>query len=105
MSTSSIAASAYANAARLFSPNAAQRPATGGQGGQGGFGAMLNSAMQHLDQTTRATDQRAQQMAAGRADLIDVVTAVSETEVAIEALVSVRDKVVQAYDEIMRMQI
>lgn len=103
MSTSSIAANAYASAARLFSPNAAQRPAAAG--GQGGFGAMLNSAMQHLDQTTRTTDQRAQQMAAGRADLIDVVTAVSETEVAIEALVSVRDKVVQAYDEIMRMQI
>ncbi|WP_163115834.1 flagellar hook-basal body complex protein FliE, partial [Acinetobacter baumannii] len=77
MSTSSIAANAYANAARLFAPNAAQRPAA--TGGQGGFGAMLNSAMQHLDQTTRTTDQRAQQMAAGRADLIDVVTAVSET--------------------------
>jgi flagellar hook-basal body complex protein FliE len=44
-------------------------------------------------------------MAAGRADLIDVVTAVAETEVAVEALVSVRDKVVQAYEEIMRMQI
>ncbi|QCI62986.1 flagellar hook-basal body complex protein FliE [Phreatobacter stygius] len=103
MSTSSIAANAYASAARLFSPAGGPRPA--GQGGTGGFGAVLNSAIQHLDQTTRTTDQRSQQMAAGRADLIDVVTAVSETEVAIEALVSVRDKVVQAYDEIMRMQI
>jgi flagellar hook-basal body complex protein FliE len=103
MSTPSIAADTYANAYRLFSPNGAQRPAA--QEGQGNFGQMLNNAVQHLEDTARTTDNRSAQMAAGRADLIDVVTAVSETEVAIEALVSVRDKVVQAYDEIMRMQI
>ena len=44
-------------------------------------------------------------MAAGKANIVDVVTAVSETEVAIEALVSVRDKVIAAYEEIMRMPI
>jgi flagellar hook-basal body complex protein FliE len=44
-------------------------------------------------------------LAAGKADLIDVVTAVSETEVAVETLVSVRDKVIQAYEEIFRMPI
>jgi len=102
MSTSSIAANAYASAARLFSSNGGQRPA--GQGGSG-FGDMLSNALQSLDRTTRATDQRTTAMAAGRADLIDVVTAVAETEVAIESLVAVRDRVVQSYEEIMRMQI
>jgi len=43
-------------------------------------------------------------MAAGRPHR-HVVTAVTETEVAIEALVSVRDKVIQAYEEIMKMPI
>ncbi|PTM52269.1 flagellar hook-basal body complex protein FliE [Phreatobacter oligotrophus] len=102
MSSSSIAANAYATAARLFAPNtSATRPT--GQGGS--FGDLLRGAVQNLDQTARQTDQRTAAMAAGRADLIDVVTAVAETEVAVEALVSVRDKVVQAYEEIMRMQI
>ena len=102
MSTSSVAANAYAAAARLFQPN--QTPRAGsGQGS--GFGEMLNAAVSQLDQTTRTADQRTQAMATGRADLIDVVTAVAETEVAVETLVSVRDKVVQAYEEIMRMQI
>jgi flagellar hook-basal body complex protein FliE len=91
MSTSSIAANAYASAARLFTPNGGQR-AGGGQGN--GFGDMLANAVQSLDRTTRATDQRTTAMAAGRADLIDVVTAVAETEVAIESLVAVRDRVV-----------
>ena len=102
MSSSSIAANAYATAARLFSPAAGATRAAG-QGG--GFGEMLRSAVQNLDQTARTTDQRSQAMAAGRADLIDVVTAVAETEVAIESLVAMRDKVVQSYEEIMRMQI
>ena len=36
---------------------------------------------------------------------MDVVTAVAETEVAIETLVSVRDRMITAYEEIMRMPI
>ncbi len=44
-------------------------------------------------------------MAAGKANIVDVVTAVAETEVAIEALVAVRDQVIQAYEEIMKMPI
>ena len=44
-------------------------------------------------------------MAAGKANMVDVVTAVAETEVAIDALVSVRDKVIAAYEEIMKMPI
>ena len=43
--------------------------------------------------------------AAGKANIVDVVTAVSETEVAIDAVVAVRDKVIAAYEEIMRMPI
>ena len=54
-------------------------------------------------QEVRRADRR--RMAAGKANIVDVVTAVTETEVAIEALVSVRDKVIQAYEEIMRMPI
>ena len=44
-------------------------------------------------------------MAAGKANIVDVVTAVAETEVAIDALVSVRDRVIQSYEEIMKMPI
>jgi flagellar hook-basal body complex protein FliE len=44
-------------------------------------------------------------MAAGKANVVDVVTAVAETEVAVGALVAVRDKVIQSYEEIMRMPI
>ena len=35
--------------------------------------------------------------------MVDVVTAVAESELALETLVAVRDKVIAAYEEIMRM--
>jgi flagellar hook-basal body complex protein FliE len=53
----------------------------------------------------RKSDMQTQAVAAGKANIVDVVSAVAETEVAIETLVSVRDKVIQAYQEILHMQI
>jgi flagellar hook-basal body complex protein FliE len=44
-------------------------------------------------------------MVNGKSDMVNVVTAVSETEVAIDAVVAVRDKVIQAYEDIMKMPI
>jgi flagellar hook-basal body complex protein FliE len=46
-----------------------------------------------------------QQFVGGKADLIEVVTAIAESEAALETLVAVRDKVIGAYEEIMRMPI
>tara|TARA_B100000676_G_scaffold312790_1_gene388960 strand:+ start:7695 stop:8009 length:315 start_codon:yes stop_codon:yes gene_type:complete len=42
---------------------------------------------------------------AGEADLTDVVTAVSNAEVTLQTVVTVRDRVVAAYQEILRMPI
>lgn len=41
----------------------------------------------------------------GSTDIVDVVTAIAETEVALETVVAVRDRVISAYEEIMRMPI
>ena len=50
-----------------------------------------------------ATSSKA--LAAGKADLVDVATAVAETETAVQALVSVRDKVIASYQQILQMPI
>jgi flagellar hook-basal body complex protein FliE len=44
-------------------------------------------------------------MASSKADVIDVVTAVAETEVAVDALVAVRDRVIRSYEDILKMPI
>jgi flagellar hook-basal body complex protein FliE len=53
----------------------------------------------------KASDAMAVDMVNGKANIVDMVTALSETEIAIESMVTVRDRVISAYEEIMRMPI
>ncbi len=99
MTTPSIAASAYAALQR-----AAQGP-TKPSGPDNGFGQMLQNVLGDLSTKGAQMDAKAVAAANGKGDLVDVVTAVAETEVAVETLVSVRDRMIQAYEEIMRMPI
>ena len=105
MTTPSAAAGAYASLARLADPSASVGKIAGEGGSGSSFGAVLKEAIGSVLEAGRKSDSQSQAMAAGKANIIDVVTAVSETEVAVEALVSVRDKVIAAYEEIMRMPI
>jgi flagellar hook-basal body complex protein FliE len=43
--------------------------------------------------------------AMGKGDLVDVVTAVAAAEATMETVIAVRDEVIKAYQEIMRMPI
>lgn len=102
MVTSAFAAGAYAAntgaAAKLSRAAAAPQ-------GQTGFGDMVQNALRSVVEGGRAADAQSIQAAQGKSNLIDVVTAVTESEAAIETLVSVRDRVINAYEEIMRMPI
>jgi flagellar hook-basal body complex protein FliE len=42
---------------------------------------------------------------AGKTELVDVVTAISAAEASLETVMAVRDQVISAYQEIMRMPI
>ena len=104
MATPSIAANAYASLAKLTDPSGLSKGAGEASGGQS-FGALVKEAVSALSKTSHNSDIQAQGAAAGKANMIDVVTAVAESEVAIGTLVSVRDKVISAYEEIMKMPI
>jgi flagellar hook-basal body complex protein FliE len=76
-------------------------PASGGPD----FSSVLKNVIDSVSQVAQKSDAQAQQVANGKANMVDVVTAVAETETAVQTLVSVRDKVIAAYEEIMRMPI
>lgn len=101
------AANAYASLARLggVSEGNSMSSLLGSSNKGPSFSSMVESAVSGLVEQGRVADNKAMQMVAGKADLVDVVTAVTETEVAVETLVSVRDRVIQAYEEIFRMPI
>jgi flagellar hook-basal body complex protein FliE len=100
------AANAYASAARLISQGArgaAEVVPTAGQGPD--FAQLLSQSIDSVQQTGARSDQMALDMVNGRANVIDMVTAISETEMAIDTMVTIRDRVISAYEEIMRMPI
>lgn len=103
------AAGAYAATQRLASPTGAAAGAaigaTGGAAGGGSFGQALADVLQNVAETGKRADQQSAAAVNGKADMVDVVTAVAESQTAIETLVAVRDRVVAAYEEIMRMSI
>ncbi len=104
MTTPSAAANAYASLARIADASGGLGKAVGETNGPS-FGALLKDAIGGVLEAGKASDAQQRAMVAGKANIVDVVTAVSETEVAVEALVSVRDRMIQAYEEIMRMPI
>jgi flagellar hook-basal body complex protein FliE len=105
MTVPAAAAGAYANIARLAEPAAGLGKAAEGSAAGQSFGALLKDALSSVAETGHKSDAQTQAMIAGKADMVDVVTAVSETEVAVQAMVSVRDKVIEAYQNIMQMPI
>ena len=69
------------------------------------FGALVQNAVEATATSVKAGEAAAAQVAAGEASLVDVVTAVSAAEVTLEAAISVRNRVIEAYQDIMRMPI
>ena len=97
---------AYANASKLITE--AAKPSTGsvGQGTQGtDFGKLLSDQLQGVIDQGKKSDQMSLDLVNGKANVVDVVTAISQTQLAMESMVTVRDKVISAYEEIMRMPI
>ena len=61
--------------------------------------------MQGVVDAGKVSDKLSLDLVNGKANVVDVVTAISQTELAMESMVAVRDKVISAYEEIMRMPI
>jgi flagellar hook-basal body complex protein FliE len=107
MVTPISAASAYARLARMTDPGSGLAGAGGatGDAASGSFGSMVKEALGAVVEAGNKADTQVKSLASGRTNMVDLVTAVAESETAITTLVSVRDRVIQAYQQIMQMPI
>ena len=71
----------------------------------GGFGELLKSAMSDAMKASKTAETQMANQVQGKAQLVDVVTAVSAAESSMETVMAIRDQVISAYQEIMRMPI
>lgn len=78
------------------------RPATQAEPGTGGG---LKAAFQDFASTLQNSEQAAVSAMTGDADPHALVQALAQTELAVETAITVRNKVVEAYQEILRMPV
>ncbi len=96
------AAQAYAQAVKRSEDGA---PAVPSEESGPDFAAMLAEAAGGAQRALGEAEQVAQSAARGEAELVEVVTAITAAEATLETVVAVRDQVVRAYQEIMRMPV
>lgn len=85
-------------------PANAQEQATGQMAEKGGAGDQF-SAAHALVSTLGGAEKQAQSLIAGAADPHSVIQALAQAELAVETAAVIRDKVVEAYQEILRMPV
>jgi flagellar hook-basal body complex protein FliE len=70
-----------------------------------GAGAAFTRAVEGLTDTLSASEAQARAAMTSGADPHALVTALAQTELAVQAAVTIRDRVVEAYQEILRMPV
>ena len=93
------ALNAYARAAKIGS----------GEGMSAGdttsFGDVLGGVLKNAVDSGKTAEVKAAGLVQGKGDLVDVVSAVNAAEMSLETVVAIRDKVIAAYQDILRMPI
>ncbi len=105
MSIGNVANAAAAYAVRQVTsgkPNQAAEPAASTQGN---FAQLVKSAVGDAVSSSQQSEAVSLQALVDPGDIGSVVTAVTNAEVTLQTVVAVRDKVVQAYQDILRMPI
>lgn len=83
------------------------KPAASGKGErqEPDFAGMLKTSVKSAIDGQKQAEKLSMAAVAGKADINQVITAVAEAEVTLQAVVAVRDKVIEAYKDIIRMPI
>jgi len=93
------AARAYQQAARATQSSGASA------GGDVDFGSLVQEAIRQAGASAQTAEHSALSVAAGQSDIVNVVTAISAAETQLQTVIAVRDQVISAYQEILRMPI
>lgn len=70
------------------------------------FNDTLKEAIQEVNQLQKVADKKMQDLATGKTDNIpEVMIAAEKADIALKLMVQVRSKIIDAYHEIMKMQV
>ena len=69
------------------------------------FKDTLSSMVNEFNETTQKPQQLANDMLQGKADIHDVMAAVAQSELTVQAATTITGKILQTYEKIMQIQI
>ena len=82
------------------------RKNSGEESGGPSFGDTLKGAMNSVNTLQKESDTSMQQLATGKADSMhETMIAAEKADIALRLMVQVRNKVIDAYNDIMKMQV
>lgn len=101
------AVNAYSQATRKMQETGlgSRDGADGVSSGSSAFSSLVTEAMGDVKDATGTMELTAAKALVNEADMVDVVTAVSNAEMVVNTVVTVRDKVISAYNDILKMPI
>ena len=79
---------------------------TSGAGTEGSFGDMLAKGIKEVNSTVKESDQASMDLASGKSSNIhETMLSVTKAELGFNMLVQLRNKAIEAYQDVMRMQV
>lgn len=97
------ASNAYLNTVKQLQGGDGPSVASGADGVS--FGDVLKQSIQSAIDTQHTSEKMSAAGIMGQANMTDVIQAVNSAELALNTVLAIRDKVVQAYEQIMRTQV
>jgi len=86
-----------------------ERPANGAVGGgadRQGFGALLADSLAQVNRLQHEADQAITELATGKSTTLhDTMLALEKADLSFRLMMQVRNKIVEAYQEVIRMQV
>lgn len=96
------------NAARLLQPTQLDPAGSSGASAAGGkeFKQLLMDSLQQVNQLQQEADAKVENLVTGKSDnVVEVFSAVRKADVAFSLLMEIRNKMLDAYQEIQQMRI
>ncbi len=87
-----------------LSPGPFKRDESNKVKGAQGFGEVINTAIKKVGKLEKDADRSIVDLLQGKADVHGTMVALQKADISMRMLLAVRNKVIEAYREIMRMQ-
>jgi len=91
--------------ASLLEATKSTGPEKGAASGEGSFAESMGEVLAETNRDINTAEAATRELAAGKGDLVDTMISLGRADVSLRMVVSLRNRMLESYQEIMRMQV